>query len=111
MAEITMPRLSGSMEQGTIIHWLRRDGEFVSAGEELVEVETDKATMSVESEHSGVLTIVAPDGETVAVGALIARVAVDSDAAPDTARDATEPAPAAGSTPRRSHAGSPPGSG
>ena len=73
-----MPRLSSSMVQGTIIRWLRHDGELVSAGDELVEVETDKATMSVESEHSGVLTIVAPDGETLAVGALIARVAADS---------------------------------
>jgi pyruvate dehydrogenase E2 component (dihydrolipoamide acetyltransferase) len=73
-----MPRLSSSMVQGTIIRWLRHDGELVSAGDELVEVETDKATMSVESEHSGVLTIVAPDGETLAVGALIAHVAADS---------------------------------
>ena len=73
-----MPRLSSSMVQGTIIRWLRHDGELVSAGDDLVEVETDKATMSVESEHSGVLTIVAPDGETLAVGALIAHVAADS---------------------------------
>src|ERR1700722_9666343 len=73
-----MPRLSSSMVQGTIIRWLRHDGELVSAGDDLVEVETDKATMSVESEHSGVLTIVAPDGETLAVGALIAHVAAAS---------------------------------
>ena len=86
MAEITMPRLSGSMEQGTIIRWLRHDGEVVSAGDEFLEVETDKATMSVESEHSGVLTIVAPDGETLAVGALIAYVAADSSGSPHSAR-------------------------
>ena len=100
MAEITMPRLSGSMVQGTIIRWLRRDGEFVNAGEELVEVETDKATMSVETERSGVLTIVAPEGQTLAVGALIAHVAADSDTSAGAARDRNRAersdAPAAG---------------
>ena len=59
MTEITMPRLSDSMEEGTILTWLKRDGEAVAAGEELVEIETDKATMTHAAEDEGILEIVA----------------------------------------------------
>ena len=74
MADIVMPRLSDTMEEGTILHWLKRDGEALRRGEELVEIETDKATMTYESDQDGVLEIVAPEGDTLAVGELIARV-------------------------------------
>ncbi|MBV9003795.1 MAG: lipoyl domain-containing protein, partial [Solirubrobacterales bacterium] len=57
MAEVVMPRLSDSMEEGTIVRWLKRTGESVSAGEDLVEIETDKATVTYESELSGMLTV------------------------------------------------------
>ena len=59
MAEIVMPRLSDTMEEGTILRWLKRDGEHVARGEELVEIETDKAAMVYESDEEGVLAIVA----------------------------------------------------
>ncbi len=75
MADVVMPRLSDTMEEGTILHWFKRDGETVRRGEELVEIETDKATMTYESDLDGVLEIVAGEGETLAVGAAIARVA------------------------------------
>jgi pyruvate dehydrogenase E2 component (dihydrolipoamide acetyltransferase) len=74
MAEIVMPRLSDTMEEGTILRWLLSDGERVSRGQELVEIETDKATMVYESDLEGVLQTVAGEGETLAVGALIATV-------------------------------------
>jgi pyruvate dehydrogenase E2 component (dihydrolipoamide acetyltransferase) len=74
MAEIVMPRLSDTMEEGTIVRWLKADGEQVARGEELVEIETDKATMTYESDQSGALQIVAVEGSTLAVGELIARV-------------------------------------
>jgi pyruvate dehydrogenase E2 component (dihydrolipoamide acetyltransferase) len=74
MAEIVMPRLSDTMEEGTILRWLKGDGEQVARGEELVEIETDKATMTYESDQAGVLTIVAREGATLAVGEVIARV-------------------------------------
>ena len=89
MAEIVMPRLSDTMEEGTILRWLKRDGERVERGEELVEIETDKATMSYESDQSGVLQTVAGEGDTLAVGALIAHV---RDSA---ATNASDSAPAA----------------
>ena len=56
MAEIVMPRLSDTMEEGTILRWLKADGETVARGEELVEIETDKATMIYESDQEGVLS-------------------------------------------------------
>jgi pyruvate dehydrogenase E2 component (dihydrolipoamide acetyltransferase) len=73
MADIVMPRLSDTMEEGTILRWLKGDGETVRRGEELVEIETDKATMTYESDQDGVLEIVASEGDTLAVGELIAR--------------------------------------
>ncbi len=77
MAEIVMPRLSDTMEEGTILRWLKRDGEHVARGEELVEIETDKATMSYESDQSGTLQTLAGEGDTLAVGALIAHVGAE----------------------------------
>ena len=59
-----MPRLSDSMEEGTILKWLKSDGDDVSAGEELVEIETDKANMTYEADESGTLKIVAKEGDT-----------------------------------------------
>ncbi len=73
-----MPRLSDTMEEGTILRWLKADGERVARGEELVEIETDKATMTYESDQEGVLEIVAAEGSTLAVGEVIARVGVAS---------------------------------
>ena len=74
MAEIVMPRLSDSMEEGTIIRWLKEQGEQVARGEELVEIETDKATMTYESDAAGALDIVAQEGATLPIGEVIARI-------------------------------------
>ncbi len=74
MSEIVMPRLSDTMEEGTVLRWLKRDGEHVRRGEELVEIETDKAAMVYESDQDGLLQIVAHEGDTLAVGATIAHV-------------------------------------
>ncbi|HEY2768717.1 MAG TPA: dihydrolipoamide acetyltransferase family protein [Solirubrobacteraceae bacterium] len=74
MAEIVMPRLSDTMEEGTILRWLKRSGERVSRGEELVEIETDKAAMIYESDEDGVLEIAVDEGETLPVGATIAHI-------------------------------------
>ena len=53
--EIGMPRLSDSMEEATVTRWLKRPGDAVAKGEELVEVETDKATVVYEAEVAGIL--------------------------------------------------------
>lgn len=81
MTEIVMPRLSDSMEEGTIIRWLKEPGASVARGEELVEIETDKATMTYESDAAGVLEVLAQEGDTLPVGAVIARVGEGAPAA------------------------------
>src|SRR5215213_6326586 len=74
MADVSMPRLSDSMEEGTILKWLKSDGDSVSRGEELVEIETDKANMTYEADQDGTLAIVAQEGDTLPVGGTIARI-------------------------------------
>ena len=75
MAEIVMPRLSDSMEEGTVIKWLKSVGDEVAVGDELVEIETDKANMVYEADSAGTLTeIVAEEGATMPIGEIIARV-------------------------------------
>ena len=73
-----MPRLSDTMEEGTILSWLVADGETVKRGQELVEIETDKANMTYESDQEGVLETIAGEGDTLPVGAPIARVGADN---------------------------------
>jgi pyruvate dehydrogenase E2 component (dihydrolipoamide acetyltransferase) len=98
--EVLMPKLSDSMEEGTILSWLVPAGAEVSAGQELLEVETDKANMTVEAEGSGALEILVEEGETVAVGTPIARLggepaAAEAPAAPAPSEaDVPTPAPA-----------------
>src|SRR5215218_7518729 len=74
MPDVAMPRLSDSMEEGTILKWLKSDGDDVAKGEELVEIETDKATMTYEADADGTLEIVAEEGSTLAIGEVIARI-------------------------------------
>jgi pyruvate dehydrogenase E2 component (dihydrolipoamide acetyltransferase) len=74
MSEVVMPRLSDSMEEGTILKWLVEPGANVKRGQELVEIETDKATMTYEADADGALEIVAAEGDTLPIGALIARI-------------------------------------
>ncbi len=86
LTEVRLPRLSDSMEEGTIVRWLKQDGEAVAAGEALVEIETDKATMEYEAEASGTLQILVTEGATVALGETIARLLPDG-AEPPQPRD------------------------
>ncbi len=91
-AEIVMPRLSDTMEEGTILRWLKHDGELVKRGEELVEIETDKANMTYESDQEGVLETIAAEGETLAVGEPIARVGAGTGGAEGNSAVASPPA-------------------
>jgi pyruvate dehydrogenase E2 component (dihydrolipoamide acetyltransferase) len=75
MAEIVMPRLSDSMEEGTVLRWLKSAGDEVAVGDELVEIETDKANMVYESDLAGtIVEVLAQEGDTLPVGDPIARV-------------------------------------
>jgi pyruvate dehydrogenase E2 component (dihydrolipoamide acetyltransferase) len=73
--DVTMPRLSDSMEEGTILKWIVEEGGEVTRGEPLCEIETDKANMTYEADTDGTLIeIVVQEGDTVALGEVIARV-------------------------------------
>ena len=74
-SDVTMPRLSDSMEEGTVLKWLVDVGAEVKRGEPLVEIETDKANMTYDADADGVLVeIVAEEGDTLAIGDVIARI-------------------------------------
>jgi pyruvate dehydrogenase E2 component (dihydrolipoamide acetyltransferase) len=73
--DVTMPRLSDSMEEGTVLKWLVEEGGEVKRGEPLVEIETDKANMTYEADADGVLVeVVAKEGDTLPIGEVIARI-------------------------------------
>lgn len=93
MPDITMPRLSDTMQEGTIAKWLKQPGDQVKQGDVLAEIETDKATMDLECYDAGVLEqILVPEGETVPIGQPIAIVgtgqSVQQQAAPASPTDA-----------------------
>jgi pyruvate dehydrogenase E2 component (dihydrolipoamide acetyltransferase) len=93
-----MPRLSDSMEEGTIVRWLKQDGEVVSKGEALAEVETDKATVTFDADADGKLRIIAGEGETVPIGGVIGTIGDESEPpsrSPAPAQPGTAAAPAA----------------
>ena len=73
---INMPKLGQTMEEGTVLTWLKHQGERVTRGEPLVQIETDKVVCDVEASHSGLLhTILAREGEKIPVGKAIAVIA------------------------------------
>lgn len=74
--EIVMPRMGLTMEEGTVIAWLKGVGEMVQAGEPLIEIETDKATVEIEAPATGILRqIVGQPGETFPIGTVIGYLA------------------------------------
>jgi pyruvate dehydrogenase E2 component (dihydrolipoamide acetyltransferase) len=75
MADVVMPRLSDSMEEGTVLKWLKSVGDELAVGDELVEIETDKANMVYEADTAGTLVeILAQEGDTLEIGEPIARI-------------------------------------
>jgi pyruvate dehydrogenase E2 component (dihydrolipoyllysine-residue acetyltransferase) len=92
MTEVVMPRLSDSMEEGTILTWLKQVGDEVAVGDELVEIETDKANMAYEADVAGTLNeILAKEGETLPIGSPIARIGAAGEAPQDGAAGAAGP--------------------
>ena len=75
-----MPRLSDSMEEGTILKWLVSEGDDVKRGQPIAEIETDKANMTYESDTEGTVSeLVASEGDTLAIGEVIARLGEGND--------------------------------
>ncbi len=90
MPEVIMPKMGDAMEEGTLLSWKKQDGERVSVGDVIAEIETDKSNVEVEAEDAGVLRVQAKAGQTLPVGAVIATI---GDALP-VARSVPAPKPA-----------------
>jgi pyruvate dehydrogenase E2 component (dihydrolipoamide acetyltransferase) len=104
ISEVVMPQMGADMQEGTILRWLKREGDAVRRGEIIAEIETDKANVEIEAYESGILRrILLPEGTTVPVGQVIAIIAAPEDdvsryereAAPVAAAGVTPPKPAA----------------
>src|SRR5436190_21595689 len=110
MADVTMPRLSDTMEEGTIASWLKKPGEKVTRGEVIAQIETDKATMDLTAFEAGTLQeILAPEGSTVAIGQPVARIGSGKAVAASGKEEASPAAPKEEASPTASdEEGSPP---
>src|SRR5919199_1401489 len=111
--EIRVPALGESVVDATISRWLKHEGDAITAGEALVELETDKVNVEVPAEQAGTLTrIVKNEGDTVGIGEVLAEVetegAAQGDAQPVTAQPAPSPAAAQAPAAPRSPQGSAP---
>lgn len=100
--EITMPRLSDTMQQGTVVKWNIKEGQKVKSGDVIADIETDKATMELQTFDDGtVASLAVPEGQTVPVGTVIVVLAGSGEdarsvGAPQRAGSASPPAAAAG---------------
>ena len=99
--DIQMPALSPTMEEGTLAKWLVKEGDTVTSGDILAEIETDKATMEVESIDEGTVgkIIVAAGTDNVKVGAVIMQLLEDGETTADLGAPAVAPTPAAAPEP------------
>jgi len=91
MPDVNMPKLSDTMEEGTVLEWKKQDGEEVHRGDVLAEIESDKASFEIEAEGDGVLHIAVEKGQAVPVGQLIGRIGGE---APEKVAAAAPAAPA-----------------
>ena len=91
--EVILPRLGQGMESGTIVRWLKSEGEQVAKGEPLFELDTDKVTQEVEAEANGVLLKIAVAEGEVPVGQTVAFIGDKGEAVPETTEAAPSPTP------------------
>ncbi|MBZ0212523.1 MAG: hypothetical protein K8H99_01875, partial [Nitrospirae bacterium] len=83
MTEVIMPKMGDGMEEGTLLEWLKKDGETVKSGEIIGTIQTDKATLELESPSSGTLTgFLISAGDTVPVGKAIAAILKSGESLP-----------------------------
>ena len=93
MPDVNMPKLSDTMEEGTVVEWKKKTGDEVKQGDVLAEVESDKATFDLEAETGGVLSILVEQGVPAKIGAPIARIG-EASAAPAKEKAKAPPATA-----------------
>jgi pyruvate dehydrogenase E2 component (dihydrolipoamide acetyltransferase) len=86
MPEVIMPKMGDAMEEGTLVKWLKSEGEEVSEGDAIAEIETDKVTLELEAENSGTLAqLIADEGQDIPVGEAIAFIAGEGEEVPERA--------------------------
>ena len=124
-SEVLMPQMGFDMAEGTVVRWLKKEGEEVKRGEVIAEIETDKATIEMEADAAGLLrSIVVGEGSTVPVGQVIAYIGAADETLPDassgapaakppsaedpSAESKDEPAPAASASTKAAQAGDAP---
>jgi pyruvate dehydrogenase E2 component (dihydrolipoamide acetyltransferase) len=91
-SQVTLPRLGQGMESGTIVRWLKSEGEKVEKGDPLYELDTEKVTQEVEADSSGVLLkILAGEGEEIEVGKAIAVIGEEGEEVTEAKAEAEEP--------------------
>src|ERR687897_3444258 len=79
-----MPKMGDAMEEGTLLKWLKSEGEEVSEGDPIAEIETDKVTMELEAEDEGTLAqLIADEGQDVPVGEAIAFIQGEGEEVPE----------------------------
>jgi pyruvate dehydrogenase E2 component (dihydrolipoamide acetyltransferase) len=102
--EIKLPRLGQGMESGTIVKWLKSEGERVEKGEPLYELDTDKVTQEVEADASGVLLKIAVEGGEVPVGKTVAVIGEEGETVDVSGNGGGDDAPASAEKPARAPA-------
>ena len=86
MPEVIMPKMGDAMEEGTLVKWLKSEGDEVSEGDPIAEIETDKVTLELEAEDSGTLAqLIADEGQDIPVGEAIAFIAGEGEEVPERA--------------------------
>ena len=98
--EIKMPQLSDTMSEGTLVKWLSKEGDKIKEGQVIAEVETDKATMEMESGDNGTLAaLLVKEGEKVPVGAVLALLATGKESVEEIKKSGRPSAPAIAAAP------------
>lgn len=93
---LEMPKLSDTMTEGTVVRWLKQEGDAVEIGDEVAEIETDKATMAMEAFDEGTLAkILIPEGGKAPIGSVLAVIVEDGESLDDTGAGAAPATPAA----------------
>ena len=106
---VVMPRIGYEMVRGSVVRWLKREGDRVQRGEPIAEVETDKAIVELEAEQDGTLiSIAAPEGATVSVGDIVAYIGEAGEATDDQDPSAESPSESGAERPRGLRSGFPP---
>src|SRR5690606_19384137 len=91
--EVKVPTVGESISEVTLSQWLKQDGDYVEMDENIAELESDKATFELPADKAGILRIVAQEGDTLEIGALVATIEEGDAPAASGDQGSTRPAP------------------